>query len=222
MTFMIFATLTAKYLRIRQTAALAALKGLNERLQREANFSTSTSQQRMMVVFYCKYFALNRHQVALCKQIEAYSRFWAPYLSFAFPYYILNICYLAFLALLDESVPFHNRYIYAMITAQMAPFFVLLIRQCAAVVQLNGAVLGQNRRSFLLLSRGFLGAKQRQVNNANRTLGGGSGNRSAATFLLLLKAEQFQKARRFYAYAFKLLPMRARISSKMFHTVRRS
>ncbi len=206
MTFMIFVILTAKYLRLRQASMLAAFRSLLNSENKKEKFSST--------LLWVNFFALNRAQVEQCAQISGYARFWAPFLSMVFPYYICNICYLAFLAVLDESVPFHNRYIYAAITVQMAPFFLALIEQCAASVRLNGAISGQCRRAYVLFSRQIFFNESRKKIKSTRS------SSSAAAALLLLKAESFQDARRFHPYAFKVLPMRARITSRTFHSVR--
>lgn len=207
MTFMIFVILTAKYLRLRQASMLAAFRSLLNSENKKENFSITH--------IWINFFALNRAQVEQCAQMGGYARFWAPFLSMVFPYYICNICYLAFLAVLDESVPFHNRYIYAAITVQMAPFFLALIEQCAASVRLNGAISKECRRAYVLFSRRiFFSEEDGKKIKSTRS------SSSAAAALLLLKAESFQDARRFHPYAFKVLPMRARITSRTFHSVR--
>lgn len=210
MTFMIFVILTAKYLRLRQSSMLASFKQLN--IKNKTENLRNKSGIFLITSLWISFFSLNRAQVLQCSQISGYAQFWAPFLSVVFPYYVLNICYLAFLALLDESVPFHNRYIYAAVTCQMAPFFLILIQECAGAVRLNGAISRECRRFYVAFSRHLVYEDKKRIRS--RTAGNLFSN-----VLLLLKAESFQDFRRFHPYAFKVLPMRARITSKTFHSV---
>lgn len=150
------------------------------------------------------YWALNSSLMQIATDAKAYSRFYAPFLTVLFPYYVFEQCYLLYLvAFPAKEVRLIDNYIFLLVWAELAASFFLLITCCAGVVGKFEQALVLNRRFNIEL--------QQACNNSKGS--------TCLGISEMLKAEASQLPRRFQGYSFRLSLINYRITSKTFSSM---
>ena len=140
--------------------------------------------------------------MTICNDTKASSRFYAPFLTILFPYYIFVPCYLLKLVLFPGDIPFSDTYIYLLVWIVFTASIMVVIHYCAGIVRKFDKILIENRRFFFEVQR--KGRKMGRVIPAKN--------------LLLLEGNQL--SHRFVKYSFKLHGINYRITSKTFNAVK--
>lgn len=196
MSFTIFAV---RYVRIQQEALLESFSKLIAEIDNK-NENKSNSYSKLHWENFCR---LNRKLILLCRTVEEYSRYCAPFLNVIFPYHITVQCYTLYIITFVEGFPPSQLAIMYMTVVECNLFLFVCMHECAVIVKHNGA--------FERLSRNF-------VFEFNIRKGRGQGGVSLSQ---LIKTDSLMASKRLYRYSFKLIS-NYRITSKMYYTVRKS
>src|SRR5699024_523913 len=77
----IYVIMSSQYIQMRQKHVFAKFATVNRALKRVQN-------PQKLARFWIRYMKYNMEMVHICGQTKTYSKFWAPFLSILFPYYI--------------------------------------------------------------------------------------------------------------------------------------
>lgn len=131
-----FVLKTSKFATIRQEALLERLNYLNSKLRlRRRNLSSRKSRK-----YWFSFYTLNKSVIGLAGHLEAYSRYWSPFLSVYFAEQITLQCYLAYICLFAHHRMhwlLRGTFFYTILEIDLLLF--LLINYCAQVVRANRA-----------------------------------------------------------------------------------
>lgn len=145
---------------------------------------------------------LNRKLILLCRTVEEYSRYCAPFLNVIFPYHITVQVYTLYIVTLVEDFPLEQVAIMYMTIAECNLFLFVCMHECAVIVKYNSI--------FERLSRQFA------FKFSNRKQNKRFFNQESVS--QILKGESFMTSKRLYRYAFKIFST-YRVTSKMYYTV---
>lgn len=188
--------MAALYIQVRQKDILTQLNVLRENLE----------QNNLKLSVWRKYWSLNSKLMQIATDTKEYSKFYAPFLTILFPYYVFEQCYLLYLiAFPRKEVTFKENYVFYLVWAELASSFFLLITCCARVVDNFDKAIVLNRKFNIELQQRAIFVKHGRETSVNITD--------------MLKAEASQLPRRFQGYSFRLSLINYRITSKTFSSM---
>ena len=82
MNMLFFVVLSSAYITVQQRAILRKLRLVN------SNLSCELGNRNLSVLFWSQYWKANTEVLHVCHTIKGHSRYWAPFLSIIFPYYV--------------------------------------------------------------------------------------------------------------------------------------
>lgn len=139
-----FVLQTSKFANIRQKTILEKLNCLTLQISKGKPLPTKNS-----MCFFQSLLKLNQQAVELCADIEAFSRYWTPYLTLFFVACISVQSYLAYIFLFVPNLPFLERYIFLLGVLQLNLLLFFFIHYCAKVVKLNRQIEIVNGKFYL-------------------------------------------------------------------------
>src|SRR5699024_2280989 len=139
MFMILFVIMASRYIQIRQLSLLSKMYRINRKL-------TSKQLKGKHALYWSQYLSVNREMLQVCKHIKANSRYWGPFLTIMFPYYIFINCYLMYMVIVIPNAQILERSLFLGILSETVVFFCMLINECAKVVKCNDKMVVENRR----------------------------------------------------------------------------